>query len=274
MTGDIKKQTIGIAGCGAMGLPMAKNLNSNGFDVVGFDVKPAVDFGDFAPHMIETMAEFSARCDVVISVVRDWLQTLDLCFEDQAIFAQANYPKMLVISSTLSPRQILLLRDKLPKDVTLIDAPMSGAPYRAQSAELTFMVGGDGDNVAYLTPLFKAMGKQVYHLGALSTGMTCKVLNNMLAATNVVAVRRMRSCAETLGLAPEKFQEIVSCSSGSNWFGDNFDAVDWAEQSYAKDNTIGILEKDMRSMLDAIQDHPHLIEGGFEKAVIKALRGL
>ena len=274
MLGDIKELTIGIAGCGAMGLPMATNLKASGFNVTGFDIRPASEFGAFTPNMSSTVAEFAAISDIVICVVRDWPQTLDLCFEEQALFKQEKYPKILVISSTLSPRQILILRDKLPSDVALIDAPMSGASNRAKSGELTFMLGGEEDVVRDLKPMFTAMGNQIFHLGALSTGMTCKVLNNMLAATNVIAVRRMRACAQALGLAPEKFQEIASRSSGANWFGDNFDVLDWAEQSYAKDNTIGILEKDMQSMLDAVQDHPHLSEDGFEDAVLKALREL
>ena len=32
---------FGVAGCGAMGLPMALALQNNGFDVCGFDVRPA-----------------------------------------------------------------------------------------------------------------------------------------------------------------------------------------------------------------------------------------
>ena len=44
---------IGLAGCGAMGLPMAQQLQKAGYSVLGFDVRPADRFKDFASRMIE-----------------------------------------------------------------------------------------------------------------------------------------------------------------------------------------------------------------------------
>lgn len=265
---------IGVAGCGAMGLPMAQNLAKAGFDVCGFDIRPAHEFGDFSSQMVVDSQDFSQSCSAVISVVRDWQQTLDLCFEDQALFSTPNYPKRLIISSTLSPRVILELRKLLPADVDLIDAPMSGASFSAEAASLTFMVGGDTDSVAQTLPLFEAMGDKIHHLGDLSTGMTCKVLNNLLAATSVVAVRRVLKDADRLGLSPAKFLEVSSQSSGGNWFGTNFDQIPWATEGYASENTIGILEKDVTCMLDAVADHPDLVDGGFEKTILDGLRAL
>ncbi len=265
---------IGIAGCGSMGLPMAINLQKAGFDVWGYDIRPHRDFGVFSTRMIEDPAEFSERCSTVISVVRDWQQTKDLCFEKQGIFIGPSRPDRLIISSTLSPRIIADLRQLLPADVGLMDAPMSGAPFRAEEGTLTFMLGGEDEFVEQCHPLFEAMGNKIHHLGGLTTGMTCKVLNNLLAATSVVTVRRVMKDAEKLGLDPHKLLEVSSQSSGASWFGDHFGQISWASEGYSADNTIGILEKDVLSMLDAVSDHPELTEDGFENAVLKALKNL
>ena len=79
MTMRLKDQVIGMAGCGNMGLPMAKQLQKAGLEVFGFDVRPLPEFGDFQDRMIEDPNEFSDRVDIVFSVVRDWQQTQDLC---------------------------------------------------------------------------------------------------------------------------------------------------------------------------------------------------
>lgn len=265
---------VGVAGCGAMGLPMAQNLAETGFDVCGFDIRPADEFGGFSSQMMLDPRDFSQSCSTVISVVRDWQQTLDLCFEDQALFVGETYPKRLIISSTLSPRVILDLKNLLPDDVDLMDAPMSGASFSAQAGSLTFMIGGRAESLVQTLPLFEAMGDKIHHLGGLSTGMTCKVLNNLLAATSVVAVRRVLEDADRLGLSPSKFLEVSSQSSGANWFGTNFDQIPWANQGHAAENTIGILEKDVTCMLDAVADHPDLLSGGFEETVLEGLRAL
>ncbi|MCK5620876.1 MAG: hypothetical protein KAJ11_01200, partial [Alphaproteobacteria bacterium] len=89
MNSPAYSEPVGIAGCGAMGLPMARSLLAAEFGVYGFDVRPVREFGDFEGRMIADPAEFAARCPTVISVVRDIPQTLELCFGQQALFANA-----------------------------------------------------------------------------------------------------------------------------------------------------------------------------------------
>ena len=74
------KDVVGIAGCGAMGLPMAQRLADAGYEVWGHDVRPAAEFGGFASRMVADAAGFSSRCNIVISVVRDAAQTRALLF--------------------------------------------------------------------------------------------------------------------------------------------------------------------------------------------------
>ncbi|MBX2881808.1 MAG: hypothetical protein KTR32_17810, partial [Granulosicoccus sp.] len=128
-----------IAGCGAMGLPMALKLKEHAFSVSGFDVRPPADFDHVDLPMPQALSIDSADT-VLMLVVRDAQQCRDVCFERQAVFNQPVYPQVLVVSSTVSPRLIDELRARLPDDVVLIDAPMSGAGYSAQAGTLTFMV--------------------------------------------------------------------------------------------------------------------------------------
>jgi len=270
----LNNSTIGIAGCGAMGLPMAKALRRAGFEVWGFDVRPSAEFGDFAERMIEDPATFGQRCDIVISVVRDAKQTEDLCFDKQAIFTTAEAAKTLIVCSTLSPRFLHRLRERLPGFVTTVDAPMSGAPIAAEQETLTFMLGGDDDAIETLMPLFQIMGHEIHCLGGYGAGMTCKVLNNFVTATGVVAVRRVLADAPTLGLEPEKLLAVMKASSGGTWYGSNIDRISWSKETHSPENTIGILEKDVRAFLDAAT----AVEGGeyeaFDDALLEGLRSL
>jgi 3-hydroxyisobutyrate dehydrogenase len=265
---------IGIAGCGTMGLPMAQALQEAGYEVWGLDVRPAGEFGSFQSRMLEDPAEFARRAQVVISVVRDVTQTLDLCFDRQALFKGGQYPKTLVVSSTLSPRFLSDLRKRLPNDVTLIDAPMSGAPHSARLRQLSFMLGGPDEALDRLMPLFQAMGKHAFRLGPLGAGMTAKVLNNYVASASVVAVRRAYARARELGVDLDKLRAVMSASSGATWFGDRFHDIDWAREGYEAGNTIGILEKDVRSGLDAMEGAKRAAPDSYDEALIAALRAM
>lgn len=265
---------IGIAGVGAMGLPMAKRLVAAGYDVWGFDVRPVSEFGDFAPRMVESPADFAGRCETVVSVVRDEAETFDLLFDRQAIMTANRRPARVVITSTLSPKAIERIAARLPEGTALIDAPMSGAPYRAEDGTLTWMVGGADAAVAALRPLFAAMGKEIHHLGPLGAGMTVKVLNNLVSATTVAVVRRALSAAVALGVEPARLLQVMSTSSGGTWFGNNFDKIAFSRQGYDPANTIGILEKDVACFVDAVADVPGQQAGALEAAVVARLRKL
>ncbi len=267
---DMRKNTIGVAGCGAMGLPMAQALVKAGFSVKGFDLRPAEEFNDFSSSMIADPQAFCDHCNMIICVVRDEPQVLDLCFNDQAIFQNPARPQTFVLSSTVSPRFVHKLRQKLPADVALVDAPMSGAPLAAIDASLTFMVGGPQETVDELQPLFAAMGSKSHHLGPLGAGMTAKVLNNFVAASTVVAVRNVLYHADKLAMDQQTLLEIMQQSSGQTWFGSNLENINWADETYSPANTIGILEKDVRSFIDTLVDGPEPLH----KAIITALQTL
>lgn len=266
--------TIGVAGCGSMGLPMAQCLSASGFQVIGHDVRPISEFEDSGVTLLADPSAFAERSDIVISVVRDVDQTRDLLFGAQNILGHANRPTTVVISSTVSPRFILELEKELPTGVALMDAPMSGAPYRARSGQLSFMLGGDDAVVEPLMPMFECMASRVFRLGGLSRGMTAKVLNNYCAATGVVATRRVLRMAEHLQLDRRDLLGVMKESSGANWYADHIDEIDWSGEGYDRANTIGIIEKDVKSALDACADIDELESCSLDDALLEALKSV
>jgi 3-hydroxyisobutyrate dehydrogenase-like beta-hydroxyacid dehydrogenase len=269
-----KPPIVGVAGCGTMGLPMARQLLNNGYDVWGFDVRPVSEFGDFASRMIAAPAAFAETVDIVISVVRDRRQTMDLLFDEQAIMTHNNPPGTVVISSTLSPHVLPEIAERLPAGTQLADAPMSGAPGRAEDGTLTFMVGAADATLSELMPLLTLMGDEIHHLGDTGTGMTCKVINNFVGVTGVAAVRKALAASVSLGLEPDRLLDVMHSSSGSTWYGDNLDRISWAREGYEPTNTIGILEKDMQSFLDAVTGRDDVAVDDLAHSVLDIIRQL
>jgi len=243
-----------------------------GFDVWGFDVRPIEASDHFKNRMITDPSAFAAKIGTVISVVRDIAETEALLFDDQAILTGDTNLRTLVLSSTLSPRYIRDVAGRVPAGITVIDAPMSGAPYRARDGSLTFMVGGDADTVQVLMPAFEAMGEQVHHMGPVGAGAACKVANNLCAAAGVVAVRRALKAATAYGIEAGELLDVMRTSSGATWYGDNLQKIDWATEGYDPANTMGILEKDVKSFVDALDGLENIESGPFEDAIIAEIR--
>lgn len=261
---------VGVAGCGMMGRPMAEALMRAGFEVWGFDVRPVAEFGAFAPRMVADPAAFAQRCPTIFTVVRDAAETDRLLFDDQALLATGAV-RTLAISSTLSPRYLETVAARAPDGVTLVDAPMSGAEVAAQEARLSFMVGGPDAELDRLERAFLAMGRVVHRMGGFGAGMRGKVLNNYVLAASLVAVRQALGWADMLGVDRDQLRGLMHDSSGQTWIGSNFPQIEFAPLGYAPDNSIAIIEKDVRAALDAVQASP---EEGLQGAVLAGLRAL
>jgi 3-hydroxyisobutyrate dehydrogenase len=266
---------IGIAGCGTMGLSMARQLVAGGFEVWGHDVRPPADFGDFAPRMVEDRRDFAGRCDIVVCMVFDVGQVEDLCFADDGLFGAAEPPRLLVVSSTMSPRDLPRLAAQLPAGVGMVDASVSGSHIGAETGTLTFMVGGDDADVARVRPALEAMGSSIHHAGPLGAGMTCKVVNNQVILATIVAVRKGLALARARGVPEQAVLDVLTAGSGFVWYADKIDQVDWGREGYAPDvpgNTMVILEKDLMAFIDACEDLPGPATGKFEEALMENLR--
>jgi len=273
---DILKMNIGIAGCGTMGLPMLEVLLKNKVKAIGYDVRPQEDFLSLKENFVSSKRVFFENTDVIFSIVRDINQTLELCEGTDGLF-NLNSSKTLIICSTLSPAFLNDFIKKAPENIDVIEAPMSGAPIRAKEASLTFMVGSTKNQFETISPILNILGKTVHHIGKFGSGMSVKVLNNFVASCSVVAVRHVLSEAKNLNISTDQLLEILNCSSGKTWFSENLHSIDWSKESYKKENTIGILEKDVNSYLDGLQDAGTKTNEemqNFQKALLKGLQNI
>ena len=272
----ILNSTIGIAGCGTMGLPMLEVLLKNNINAFGYDIIFKESFSSLKKNFISSKKDFFQKVDVIFSVVRDINQTKELCEGKNGLF-QLNSPKTLIISSTLSPAFLNDFFQNAPENITMIEAPMSGAPMKAKDATLTFMVGAEKNQYENILPILDILGEKIHHIGKFGSGMSVKVLNNFVASCSVVAVRHVLSEAKYLNISSEQLLEILNCSSGKTWFSENLENIDWAKESYTKENTIGILEKDVNSYLDGLENsesETSLELLNFQKSLLNSLRNI
>lgn len=243
-----------------MGTGMLANLQAAGFDARGFDIKRIVGVG----NDVDT---FCAELTTLITVVRDADETDAVLFNDQAVIARSPALKTIIVSSTLSPKYVKGLRSQIPDNINLVDAPMSGAQIKSNAGTLTFMVGGDA---VLVMPLLRAMGSEIHTMGDYGAGMTAKVLNNLLAASNTAMTRLVLDWADAAGVNEDKLLSLINTASGQNWLASGFNEIEFARDGYAPDNTIGILVKDVAAALDTAAD----ADTALPRAVQTAIRNL
>ena len=172
---------------------------------------------------------------------------------------------------------IMDLKKKAPKNITIIDAPMSGATIAANEATLTFMVGCEKVLFNYIEPLLGLMGARINLIGNYGSGMMVKVLNNFIAASSVVSVRHVLHQAQKFELDVDALFKTIDTSSGQTWFGTNRADIEWFKENFENDNTMGILKKDVEAYVDSFENETDLdnfVSGELSASIIKAINNM
>ena len=273
---NILKEKIGLAGCGNMGLPMLNAMLSKNIDAKGYDIEKKKSLLSLGKDFVSSKKKFLDDRNIIISVVRDASDTTELCQGNNGLFEQQS-SKVLIIASTLSPKFVMDLKSKAPKNITIIDAPMSGATIAAHEARLTFMVGCEKVFFNYIEPILGLMGTRINHIGNYGSGMMVKVLNNFIAASSVVSVRHVLHQAQKFELDIDALFKTIDTSSGQTWFGTNRANIEWFKENFENDNTMGILKKDVEAYVDSFENESDLdnfVSGELSASIIKAINNM
>ena len=240
-------EKIGFIGLGNMGMPMARNLISNGIKVKGFDVSEEV-LKQASKNKIEVCSDnlqASKEIDVLITMLPN-SEAVSSVFNSESLLENIDPSILIIECSTISPKTSKELSLKASSlNLEMIDAPVSGGVKGAEEASLTFMVGGSVENVEKAKPILSKMGKNIFHAGGSGSGQIAKLCNNMLLAIHMSGTAEALSIGVKSGLDPSVLSEIMSKSSGGNWSLDKYNPYPgvMTESPASKDYQGGFLNK-------------------------------
>jgi 3-hydroxyisobutyrate dehydrogenase-like beta-hydroxyacid dehydrogenase len=210
---------VGFIGLGAMGGPMALNLAKAGHKLVVHDIDQSKTAAARAQgaELAGNAEAVAAAVERTILIVETTDQAKEVIAGERGIIKGAKPGHIVVCMSTIDPFAARELADQLKaKGIAMVDAPVSGGTGRAQSGELSVIVGGDKDVVAKCEDLFKAMGNRIFHVGPLGSGLAMKLVNNMLVQVNTVAVAEALVLGVKAGLDPQQIYDVVRVSTGAS----------------------------------------------------------
>ncbi|MEO7336770.1 MAG: NAD(P)-dependent oxidoreductase [Caldimonas sp.] len=222
MTTTSRIPSVGFIGLGVMGEPMASHLSRAGHRMVLFDVREGVAARLAATldgaRAASTPAEVARLGDIVITMVPNGDVVRQLVEGPDGLHAGFETGKLLLDTSSSEPWLTRASGALLAaKGVAMVDAPVSGAQWGAQAAELVFMVGGEPADVERVRPLLDVMGRAVFHLGPLGAGHAMKCLNNLVTSINFLAVSEGLVIGKRQGLDPSVMIDVLNESTGMSW---------------------------------------------------------
>jgi 3-hydroxyisobutyrate dehydrogenase len=198
---------IAFIGLGTMGQPMAANLAREGFAVQSFDLK--------GNGNCSSIREAAKGAQVLITMLPDGDAVREAVMEALSALPPGAIVVDMSSSDPIGTRK--LGAALAAKNVSLVDAPVSGAVMGARNASLAIMAGGDKAAFRKVLPVLQALGKDIVHVGSLGAGHAVKALNNYLGAAGTVAGFEALLIARGFGLDPDPMLQAINASTGRNY---------------------------------------------------------
>lgn len=204
--------TIGFIGLGIMGKPMARNLIKAGYDVRVHDHKPATiaELVACGATGCASIAETVRGCSVIITMLPNSPHVKEVALGAGGILENAEHNALLVDMSSIAPAASIEIHDALKaKGLRMLDAPVSGGEPKAVEGTLAIMVGGKQADFDEARPLFEVLGSSATLVGAIGSGNTCKLTNQVIVAANIAALAEGMMLARRAGADPKKVFEAI-----------------------------------------------------------------
>lgn len=205
--------TVAVVGLGAMGSRIARRLLGAGHDVVVWNRTAArmSELEQLGAVPAASPADATSRCEVVITMVADPAALRAVTEGANGVATGARDGVAVVEMSTVGPAAVERLREVLPKEAELLDAPVLGSLSEAESGSLRIFVGGAEPLVARWTPLLLVLGSPI-HVGPLGTGAAAKLVANTTLFGALGVLGEALALAEALGLSGDKAFELLAAT--------------------------------------------------------------
>ncbi len=209
---------VGFIGLGAMGAPMARRVVKAGYKVyttIHRRREAAEQLSALGATIVETPADVARATDVIITILPADYELKEAILGPSGVI-NGFAPGRILIDMTTGTACALreIERVLVPTGGRVLDAPVSGGTTGAEQGTLTIMVGGDAALLEKCRPLLETMGKRIIHVGVVGQGKVVKMVNQMMAATNLLAIGEAFALGVRCGANPATLFEVIKESSG------------------------------------------------------------
>lgn len=245
MTNPSKNSSVAFIGLGVMGSPIAGRMGERLERVVGFDISPAareaVASRGVLPATSIAEAVKGAGCIFMMLPKVEIARQVTL-----EVLRHASKGALLVelgtIGSDAACEHAVWAR---ASGVRYLDAPViNGGEKGARDGTLKILAGGDVQDVEDATPSLRTFSTETFHLGAVGTGQSMKLIHNTLLAALSCAYAEALVLADKAGVSAQRALDILKVGSTRSF------ALDWlftpaVQGDFSGGATVNILLKDM-----------------------------
>ena len=211
---------IGWIGTGVMGASMCGHLIEAGYTATVFSrtrskAEPLLERG---ASWVESPREVAEQSDIVFSIVGFPSDVREVVLGPQGVLAGSQAGNVFVDMTTSEPSlAVEISQAAAERNVSSVDAPVSGGDVGARNGALSIMIGGDQQTVEALAPCWEAMGSTWVWQGGPGAGQHTKMVNQTLIASGMVGVCEGLLYGYRAGLDLDKVMQSVASGAAGSW---------------------------------------------------------
>ena len=210
---------IAFFGLGTMGGGMARRLLGAGFPLAVYNRTPerAAPLAALGARIAKTPAEAAQGAGVLMAMLSDDVASREVWLGQHGALAAAAPGAICIECSTLTvPWVRELAADCAARQLSFLDAPVTGTKPHAADGQLTFFVGGAAATLDAVRPVLAPMAKDILHVGPVGSGAAIKLINNFICGVQAAALAEGLALLERSGLDPEKAVPMLANGPGGS----------------------------------------------------------
>ena len=215
-----KKQKVGLIGVGLMGHGMGHNILEGGFDlrVLAHRNRARVDdlVGRGAIEM-PSIAALTRDADVVLCCLPSVRAITEVIGGPDGVLDHLAANAVLVDTSTSTPVLAKGFAERAAaRGAGFVDAALMKGPKQAMEGTLNAIAGGSDADMAAVTPILETFAETIFHVGAVGSGCTVKLLNQAIGLGTHAVVSEAFVLAAMLGIDTDTLFRIVDSGQASS----------------------------------------------------------
>jgi 3-hydroxyisobutyrate dehydrogenase len=207
----------GFVGLGNLGKHLAANLSRGGFDVGVNDLsRAAADTAVAAgARWEESVPILAATCDCLITCLPTPAASAAV-LEEALPELRRGSTWIEMSTNDFSAIEAIAARARA-LGIDTLACPVTGGVHRAETGEITVLVGGAQHVFALHEAALRAMGGRVIHLGGIEQAAVTKVVTNMLAFIHLIAAGEALMLCAKGGVDLRAAYDAIAASSGTSF---------------------------------------------------------
>ena len=209
--------TIGFVGLGNVGSKVANNIINNGYKLYIHDLDEIKSQSLVSKGAIfcKSIEELVPKVSVLITCLPSPKSVKEVLLKCVPKFNQKHL--WIEMSTTDEKDMKYLSKLVFDKNAEVLEAPITGGQHRAESGNISILVGGSRASFKRSFPILSCIGHQILHCGEIGKASTLKVVTNYLASINLLALGEALMVCKKYGIDLKTAFEGIKISSGNSF---------------------------------------------------------